>query len=282
MLFFMTKFRPYIFALLLAATLTGCTHDVPARMKLAATIAKDHLPLHDILPAERFHLVTFARVTDERAPLRIYIEGDGFAWEDRHTPSLNPTPTDPIGLRLAALDPAPNVIWLSRPCQYDGFSEDCGMEYWTSKRFAPEVIFAYDEALDALKAKYHAGGLELIGFSGGGTVATLIAERRHDVLNLRTVAGNLDVETFNRVHNVSAMPMSLNPADNAKVTASLPQRHFTGGKDDIVTETVFDSYAEAEGNTPCLNHTIVKKAGHEDGWEEAWPQLLALPVTCGK
>ena len=50
--------------------------------------------------------------------LNIYLEGDGLAWVSRREPSRDPTPDNPIGLRLAAIDPAPNVIWLARPCQY--------------------------------------------------------------------------------------------------------------------------------------------------------------------
>jgi hypothetical protein len=34
--------------------------------------------------------------------LRVYIEGDGFAWKSRTQPSGNPTPHNPVALKLAA------------------------------------------------------------------------------------------------------------------------------------------------------------------------------------
>ena len=47
--------------------------------------------------------------------LSIYLEGDGLAWVSRTEASRDPTPDNPIGLRLAAIDPAPNVVWIARP-----------------------------------------------------------------------------------------------------------------------------------------------------------------------
>jgi hypothetical protein len=47
--------------------------------------------------------------------LSIYLEGDGLAWVSRTEPSRDPTPDNPIALRLAAIDSAPNVIWIARP-----------------------------------------------------------------------------------------------------------------------------------------------------------------------
>jgi hypothetical protein len=44
------------------------------------------------------------------APTReahLYIEGDGYAWKNRHEPSNDPTPMNPVAMRLAAADPHP-------------------------------------------------------------------------------------------------------------------------------------------------------------------------------
>ncbi len=270
---------PLLLAVLLLA-LASCSRGIAARTELAADTARGRLPIHAIIPAGQFNLASYARVSQPGAPAHVYIEGDGLAYLGRREPSLNPTPTNPIALNLAALDPAPNVVWIARPCQYEGFSADCSQEYWTSKRFSPEVITAYERALDMFKTQYHFSGYELIGFSGGGAVAALAAAGRTDVLSLRTVAGNLDHDAFNALHHVSPMPESLNPRDVAAKLAHLPQRHFTGAEDDVVPSAVYESYARAAGPSPCLHHDIVKGATHEKGWEAAWPQLLALPVSC--
>jgi dienelactone hydrolase len=270
----------FLFPLLLA--LSACNRSIGARTELAADTAHGQLPVHALVQAGAFELASYARVNEPGGVARIYIEGDGLAWLGSREPSLNPTPTDPIALKLAALDAAPNVIWLARPCQYEGFSGDCAMEYWTSKRFAPEVVDAYVQALDHLKQQYHFTGFELIGFSGGGAVAALVAANRHDIVNLRTVAGNLDHDAFNALHHVSPMPSSLNPRDDAQKLAKLPQLHVTGGKDIIMPAVVYDSYAKASGNSPCVHHLVVDNATHEEGWEEAWPKVLAQPVACGQ
>lgn len=46
-------------------------------------------------------------------PLRIYIEGDGFAWINPYTPSADPTPSETTALNLAQKDPFANVIYLA-------------------------------------------------------------------------------------------------------------------------------------------------------------------------
>lgn len=276
----MTKMPRFFLLLPLLAALSACGRSIPERTSLAAAIARDQLPIHATIPAGEFQLASYARVTAPGATARIYIEGDGLAWLASREPSLNPTPTDPIALRLAARDPAANVVWLARPCQYEGFSADCDQAFWTGKRFAPEVIDAYSQALDGLKQAHHFTGFELVGFSGGGAVAALLAAHRTDVVNLRTVAGNLDHDAFNALHKVSPMPSSLNPRDEAKKIARLPQLHFIGAKDEVMPQVVFDSFANAAGNSPCIHHAVIDGATHEDGWDKAWPQLLAQPVTC--
>ena len=276
----MRKTPSLLLLLPLLLALSACGRSIAERTSLAGDIAQGHLPVHATVPAGAFRLVSYARVTAPGATARVYIEGDGLAWLGTHEPSLNPTPTDPIALRLTARDPAPNVVWLARPCQYEGFSPDCGQEFWTGKRFAPEVVDAYSRALDALKQQDHFTGFELVGFSGGGAIAALLAARRTDVVNLRTVAGNLDHDAFNAIHKVSPMPSSLNPRDEAKKIARLPQLHFIGAKDEVMPEAVFDSFAQAAGNSPCIHHILVPGATHEDGWDKAWPGLLEQPVAC--
>ncbi len=48
----------------------------------------------------------------------VYIEGDGRAYVNRRTPSNDPTPGNPMALRLALADPSLRVLYLGRPCQY--------------------------------------------------------------------------------------------------------------------------------------------------------------------
>lgn len=267
-------------AFLLVLVLAGCGHSPADREDLAVAIARTPLPNKEILSGGRFNLLSYARITDPDAPLRVYIEGDGLAfWGTR--PSPNPTPTNPVALKLASLDTSPNIIWLARPCQYEGFvSPACTKDYWTQKRFAPEVINTYQDVLDFLKVEYKISSFDLVGFSGGGAVAALLTAQRKDVISLRTIAGNLDHDTINLRHHVPLMPDSLNPKNYALQTAHTPQIHFIGGEDTVVTPDVVKSFKDAAGNTSCMTSVLVPGVSHEKGWEDVWPQLLTQLPKC--
>lgn len=62
------------------------------------------------------------------------------------------------------------AVYLARPCQYaaDADQQGCDVTYWTDRRFATQVIDASTLAIDALKQRYTAEKLILVGYSGGG------------------------------------------------------------------------------------------------------------------
>jgi len=274
-----------ILALLAALALSGCagaSSSLSARHATAIGIAGPALMNERIIKTRLFNLTAWEHVTKPDAPVDIYIEGDGLAWLNTYTKSMNPTPPNPLALRLAALDKADNVIYLARPCQYSGWngSGSCPDLYWTNGRTAAEVVQAYQQALDNIKSLYKASGFNLIGYSGGAAVAMLAASERTDVLSLRTVAGNADYTTFSAIHGVSPMNASRNPLDAAAKLARLPQRHFIGGEDTIVPPAIFNSWKQASGSTACIQSTIVPGVTHEKGWVEKWPELLGVPPSC--
>jgi pimeloyl-ACP methyl ester carboxylesterase len=228
-----------------------------------------------------FTLASYIRIRQTGAPLRIYIEGDGLAWITRTMPSGDPTPLEATGLRLAMRDDTDNVAYLGRPCQYfRAESPACSPDYWTGKRFSMEVVMAMNDAIDALLASTGTQGVELIGYSGGGAVAVLIASIRRDVMGIVTIAGNLDTEAVNRMHHVSPMPDSLNPVDQANAVSSIPQRHYTGLKDAIVPPAIADRFAAALGRGCAGLVTRVADASHDRGWVERWPDMYTPPQTC--
>ncbi len=235
----------------LSALLSGCaTIDPNGHADAIATPAG--LSRETIPTKQGFALTSYGRITRATEPIDVYIEGDGFAWVSRTEPSLDPSPHDATGLALAAADPAPNVVYLARPCQFTPMDQSprCAIPYWTSRRFAPDVIAAMDEAIDHVVARVPGQQINLVGYSGGGAVAVLIAARRHDVASLRTVAGNLDTEYVNRIHDVSAMPQSLNPVDVARQIAGIPQIHFSGEDDSVVPIAVPQRFVDL-AHTRC-------------------------------
>jgi hypothetical protein len=263
--------------------LTGCTHSPADRVKIAVSIAQKGGMIARPIIATPFMLTLFERIQAPGQEADVYIEGDGLAWIGHNLKSPDPTPTDPIALRLAAVDPADNVIYLARPCQYSKMADStqpCSSDYWTKKRFAPEVLDAMNKALDDIKKDKNISGYHLIGYSGGGGVGALLTAQRHDILSLRTVAGNLDHVLLTQNHHVSPMEGSLNPRDFAQKTRAVPQLHFIGGDDAIITPDIYQSFAAAAGATSCIHKVLIESASHESGWVEHWPQLLQQPVTC--
>jgi pimeloyl-ACP methyl ester carboxylesterase len=228
-----------------------------------------------------FTYTVFARTSNPTQILNVYIEGDGVAWLSRYQPSSNPTPHEPTALRLAALDPAANVVYLARPCQFTPpeLNSRCQTAYWTGKRFAPEVIDSISEALDQIKTRTHVSSLALIGYSGGGAVAALLAEKRTDIESLRTIAGYLDVAYVNQLNSVSPMPDSLNPIDQAPILAGLPQIHFSGQNDKIISFDVAVRFTARTG-TRCARALAVPAMDHRGPWDREWPRLLSITPVC--
>jgi len=210
------------------------------------------------------------------AELRVYIEGDGAAWIDRRRLAADPTPRDPLALRLAAADPADKVLYLARPCQYTAAetARACDPKYWSSHRASEEVIAAMSAAVDLAMAASGASELTLVGYSGGGAVAALVAARRDDVARLVTVAATLDYPTWTAHHEVSPMPHSLNPTDAAAGLGRVPQTHFVGADDDIVPAKVVRAYLARLPDRSRARLVLVPDFDHDCCWNKAWPALL--------
>lgn len=276
--------KKQLFCLLTISFLTACgaaNSSLETRHDTAAGIAASAGMSERVLPAGVFSLTSFERVTQSGAA-DVYIEGDGLAWVSKYRASLNPTPPDPLALHLAAEDKAANVIYLARPCQYTGWTKEgaCPELYWTTGVSAPDVIAAYQQALDDIKARTHVSGFNLIGYSGGAAIAALVAAKRADVASIRTVAGNTDHAVFTSVHGVTPLADSIDPATAAMADSHIPQLHFIGGNDKVVPQNVFEGWKQASGASACVHSEIVDGNTHEKGWIEKWPELLARPLSC--
>lgn len=261
--------------------LTGCANQDPR--SAASTFTKKTGLISEDFGADGLTLRSWQRISPPVTVLRVYVEGDGFAWKSRTQPSDDPTPHNPVGLKLAAADPSANVLYLARPCQYIGppLPATCTASVWTDRRFSPQIIDAMDNVLSQMMQRYPQARIELVGYSGGGNIAALLAARRHDVVSLRTVAGNLDVAWGNSLHHVSAMPGALSAIDSAKDLNNIPQLHFSGSKDTIVPPSVAERFQQAVG-TRCAQVEIVPEMDHGSDWAAIWPGLLAQKVGCGE
>ncbi|HEX4869799.1 MAG TPA: hypothetical protein VFV15_03625 [Moraxellaceae bacterium] len=262
--------------------LAGCSRlpGVETRMASAATLAASGGLAPFAAGTATLPLRGFARLGCDGEPLHVYIEGDGLAWLSISMPSPDPTPVNPVALQLAARDPGCNVLYLGRPGQYAGGGVDA--RYWLGGRFAPEVVAAYEAVVRQVAAGRHASALRLTGYSGGGAVAALLAARLHAAglpVELVTVAGNLDTDTWTRRRKLSPLRDSLNPATEAPVLASVPQLHLTGRDDSQVPGWVLDAYLARLPDRGCVR-VVEVAAGHAGPWPDAWAAAVAQPPAC--
>lgn len=252
----------------------GCASGDPNAT--AMTLAGESGLISGKISTTTFPIVSWQRITPPVHSLRVYIEGDGFAWKNRTTPSDNPTPHNPTGLALAAADRHENVLYLARPCQFIGppMPARCSANIWTQDRFSPAVVEAMNEALSQVVVRYPGVKLDLVGYSGGGNIAALLAARRSDVHSLRTVAGNLDVAWVNALHHVTPMPDAASAIDLAPGLRTLPQRHYSGEDDSTVPPAVARHFQQAVGGK-CTQIEVVSGMAHGSDWGAIWPRLLA-------
>ena len=271
--------------LLAALALSGCiATTLPyMRAETAQRIASPAWMIKRDIAATTYLLRSYERIHDRGGVANLYIAGDGSVSTSVEEWELNPTPKNPIALHLASKDRADNVIFIARPCQYTAMlskGDVCDESIWKDKRFSAEVIASFDKALDDIATRYDIRGFNLIGYSGGAAIATLLTTKRTDILSIRTVAGILDHETHSAVSGAPILSGSLNPVKEASTLTRMPQYHFIGGQDDYVPPAVLHSYLQAMPPTNCVQTMLVQEASYDEGWVNKWPELLELPVTC--
>ena len=206
----------------------------------------------------------------------VYIEGDGNAWRSRSRVSSDPTPDDPVALRLGLRDPDPGVLYLARPCQYVGrkFIASCNPSLWTAARYSLEVIEAMDRAISASKLSTEER-LTLVGYSGGGVIATLVASRRLDVDELVTIAAPLDIVAWTNHHRVSPLKDSLNPSERGPVYGTTREFHFHGGRDLVVPPAVIERY-RLQASRANVHFFTISEFEHQCCWVRDWPKFLSM------
>lgn len=208
--------------------------------------------------------------------MRVYVEGDGHAWATSSQPSTDPTPHTSIMLRFAAEDRIPSA-YLARPCQFV-MSPNCSVDVWTDSRFGRPEIEAMNTALSTLKSRYAVRSFELIGHSGGGEVALVLAGMRDDVDQVQTIAGNVDPVFWTKLHHLTQLKDPVTPLMYKERLRLVPQRHIVGLKDSVVPPSVSQAYsAQLDGS--CLEIAAVD-ATHIDGYDSVWKRFSTNSMLC--
>lgn len=208
--------------------------------------------------------------------LHVYIHGDGAAFDQFGLGSADPTPLKPTVLSLMSKDPASSIL-LGRPCYFRSRDDSlCRPHWWTNARYSEEVVTSLVKAL-----KTFAGSrpIVLIGFSGGGTLAMLMAPRLSNVHSIVTIAANLDIEAWAAWHGFTPLRQSLNPFRRLERTMSLPQVHYFGVEDEIVPAELVKRWRD---RLPANSVYLIPHQTHACCWAELWPDLLkraAMPKS---
>lgn len=276
----MTNIKAAIILVLITALGACSSTDLVPRQRKAEVIASGAGWTYQLVEAGTFDLATYASPKRGNEDLLVvYIEGDGLAFLGPHKISADPTPTEPVALELAKRDLHDNVAYVARPCQYTmAFgARNCTPEYWTISRYAPEVIESMSTAVDTLKRDAGARQLILVGYSGGGAIAVLLAARRSDVVGLVTVSANLDIAFWVQRDGLTPLSGSLDPADVAARVETIPQVHFIGGKDEVVGPTVTQSYLSHMKDRTHARAIEIARFDHVCCWVDQWTALAARP-----
>jgi pimeloyl-ACP methyl ester carboxylesterase len=253
-------------SVLLALFLAGCTTNAIRIEKLAATLGMSH----SVVAAGGFRSLLFMRgvPASQDARLAIFIEGDGVPWRGGREPSLDPTTGDPIALKLLAQTPQPTA-YVTRPCYNDMGGPRCTPERWTMERYSDEIVSSMTEAVRTAARQAQARSVVLVGYSGGGVLAVLIAERLDNVAAVVTVGANLDTESWTRQHGYLPLTGSLNPASST-AEHRWPETHLYGARDENVPPATTEAYFK---RFPNAQRQIVESNDHVCCWVEQWPAL---------
>ena len=246
-----------LFAILGCLVLSACAHKNPlSDMTFQTTMAPPHV------------IASWYKIQSVGEPIKVYVEGDGAAFDIHNQPTDNPTPKSEFMRQLAAGDPSPNVAYLGRPCQYLQ-TNACSEKDWTTGRFSKTVIDSMDTAVLALMKKARTNQVILIGFSGGAQVTGQIAARHPEkVKKWITISGVLDVNAWTSYHGDSPLKDSISLKKNK--IKKVNQIHYAGEKDDVVPPKLILDFAGKE------NVVVVKKASHGDGFETVYNEIYEV------
>lgn len=254
-------------ALLLAGALAaGCASPTERFDARATTLTLER----GTVAGEGFTHVVFRRAGPAASrALHVYLDGDGRPW-DGPVPAGDPTPQEPLTLRLLALDGAPSV-YLGRPCYHGTAAAPlCTPALWTDARYSEAVVSSLAAAARNLAAAGRHREIVWVGYSGGGTLAMLAAPRVPETVGVVTIAANLDVGGWTRRHGQPPLAASLSPATQPPLPAAIHQRHYAGARDTVVPPVIVSG-----GGIPPGSLTVVPDYDHVCCWVDLWPRVLA-------
>jgi len=220
---------------------------------------------HFVYRSRAFHI---ANAPTE--PLLVYLDGDGTPGTGHGAePSVDPTPHNPLALSLLMQSTRP-AIYLTRPC-YNALHNQpgCDNTLWTSARYSSEVVTSMAKALTRYAHEQGNPSLIIVGYSGGGALAMLMAPLTPQLQGIITVAANLDTQAWTAAHNYLPLERSLNPANLDDLP--IPIIHLVGEQDTNVSPSILTDYFNRHPRAQVWRYASFD---HRCCWVAEWPTLL--------
>ena len=218
-------------------------------------IAPDTFSYKEI-QTDSYRLASWQKITNKSQPIRIYIEGDGYAFDHAGQPTTNPTPRDTFLRKIAFDDPNANVVYLARACQFVK-DDKCGEKDWTTGRFSQTIVDATGQAIAEVSKGQ---SFVLIGYSDGALLSGLVIEQNPTLSVERwiTLAGVLNHTKWTQNLNLPKLSDSI----ELEKLPPVPQLHLIGDTDKIVSYKLTKSLVDEE------NLVIIPHAIHDTGYED--------------
>lgn len=216
------------------------------------------------------HLVLENNVAGDH--LLIYVEGDGTPWVRDARVAIDPTPANPVLLRLMANSDGA-AVYLGRPC-YFGLSTStrCAPRLWTFDRYGREIVESMCIAANDIAHQRGAQTVQLVGYSGGGTIVVGMRSCTDHLVAVTTIAANLDPRAWTELHGFSPLNdlRPLEPA--AALPGSVAETHWQCRDDHIIPPQITNAYFAINKNA---RRRIVLSCSHASGWKRHWPEIVA-------
>jgi pimeloyl-ACP methyl ester carboxylesterase len=219
----------------------------------------------------------------QELPEIVVIEGDGQPWRNRFQVANDPTSASPLLLEWLSVTEH-TALYLGRPCYFGQrevnapvppvritgqlLNKQCDAYWYTFGRYSQVVVDSLVQALQKLAAERC---LILLGHSGGGTLAMLIARQLPTVSAVVTLSGNINVTAWQQYHQFTPLMGSLDPSKLSPLAARISQIHIAADQD----TSILPIWISQEAQRQHAAYQLWTISGHRQ-WQQAWSKLDAL------
>jgi hypothetical protein len=258
-------------ALVLACLFTACVPFASGEENMPIAYRGIRLERQRVESAVFAHY-TFAKsgcAPDPEQAVPVFLDGDGNSWIRAGVVSEDPTPGDPIALDLLIADEACG-LYVSRPCTFGLARSDprCNPSVWTVDRYSEQAVASL---ATVLKRVVPAGRpIVLVGYSGGGLLASHLANRLPAVSGVITLAANLDLAAWVAHHGYAPEIVARSLPSPFPIREGVVSLHVFGALDAISPASLSTAVLGRESEILVLD-----AIDHACCWPREWPRIRA-------